>query len=244
MLVLGLLLILGAGVVTAGALLDAGETASVEILGQTLTTTAAGVFVIGALTMLVFLLGVWALMASMSRGRRKRVERKQARNRHRDSVKSLEEERESLRLENERLAEQLHSRQTAGAGAAGAAGGAATAGAMSDDDYSTDRTRHDRDGDGVDDRAETRRSTSAAGADGQRSFMDRVTGRHTEQAGTTDAGSTTDSYGSTGSIGSTDSYSSTGSTESTDGHRSDRVIDHDTDLRANESTTASHNREI
>ena len=181
MLVLGLLLILGAGVITAGALLDAGETATVEVLGQTLTTTAAGVFVIGALTMLVFLLGVWALMASMSRGRRKRVERKQARNRHRDSVKSLEEERETLRLENERLAEQLKGRQGATAGA-GAAGGAAAAGGMSRDDYSTDRTMHDRDGDGVDD--------------------------------------------------------------STDDHRTDRVIDHDTDLRSDESTTTSRNREI
>ena len=223
MLVLGLLLILGAGVITAGALLDAGETATVEILGQTLTTTAAGVFVIGALTMLVFLVGVWALMASMSRGRRKRVERKQARNRHRDSVKSLEEERETLRLENERLAEQLKSRQGATTGA-GAAGGAAAAGGMSRDDYSTDRTMHDRDGDGVDDRAESSRSTSAAGAAGQRSFMDRVTGRHGSEPATT--GSSTGSYDSTGD------------------HRTDRVIDHDTDLRSDESTTTSRNREI
>ena len=223
MLVLGLLLILGAGVITAGALLDAGETATVEILGQTLTTTAAGVFVIGALTMLVFLVGVWALMASMSRGRRKRVERKQARNRHRDSVKSLEEERETLRLENERLAEQLKSRQGATTGA-GAAGGAAAAGGMSRDDYSTDRTMNDRDGDGVDDRAESSRSTSAAGAAGQRSFMDRVTGRHGSEPATT--GSSTGSYDSTGD------------------HRTDRVIDHDTDLRSDESTTTSRNREI
>ncbi len=228
MLVLGLLLILGAGVITAGALLDAGETATVEVLGQTLTTTAAGVFVIGALTMLVFLLGVWALMASMSRGRRKRVERKQARNRHRDSVKSLEEERETLRLENERLAEQLKSRQgaTAGAAGAGAAGGAAAAGGMSRDDYSTDRTMHDRDGDGVDDRAESSRSTSAAGAAGQRSFMDRVTGRHGSEPATTGSGASTGSYDSTGD------------------HRTDRVIDHDTDLRSDESTTTSRNREI
>ena len=100
MLVLGLLLILGAAVITAGAFFDAGETATVEVLGQTLTTTAAGVFVIGALTMLVFLLGVWCLMAAMSRGRRKRQERKAAKSQHRDSVRSLEEERESLRLEN------------------------------------------------------------------------------------------------------------------------------------------------
>ena len=49
MLVLGLLLILGAAVITAGAFFDAGETATVEVLGQTSTTTAAGVFVIGAL---------------------------------------------------------------------------------------------------------------------------------------------------------------------------------------------------
>jgi len=236
MLVLGLLLILGAGVVTAGALLDAGETATVEVLGQTLSTTAAGVFVIGALTMLMFLVGVWALMASMSRGRRKRAERKQARNRHRDSVKSLEEERESLRLENERLAEQLKTRQgaTAGAGAAGAAGGAA-AGGVSHDDYSTDRTgrtdaTHDRDGDGVDDRAGTGGTTSAAGAAGQRSFMDRVTGRHGSEPTATGSGAPTQSYDST--------YGST------DDHRADRVIDHDTDLRSDESTTTSRNREI
>jgi|SRR5215203_162477 len=225
MLVLGLLLILGAGLVTAGALLDAGETATVEILGQTLTTTAAGVFVIGALTMLVFLIGVWALMASMSRGRRKRAERKQARNRHRDSVKSLEEERESLRQENERLSEQLHTRQGATAGATGGAAAAA-----SRDDYSTDRsgrtdTGYDRDRDGVDDRSENTGTTS------HRSFMDRVTGRHDSQPSST---------------GSTDSYdSSYGSTDgSTDSSRSDRVIDHETDLRANESTTTSRNREI
>ena len=234
MLVLGLLLILGAGVVTAGALLDAGETATVEVLGQTLTTTAAGVFVIGAMTMLVFLLGVWALMAALSRGRRKRAERKQARNRHRDSVKSLEEERETLRLENERLAEQLKARQGAGAGAAGGA----TAGAMSHDGHSTDRSAPDRDGDGLDDRAATTRGTpSAAGAEGQRSFMDRVTGRHHEAAP-----ASTGSYDS-GSAGSYDS-GSTAAYDSTDGHRSDRVIDHDTDLRTDESTSTSRNREI
>lgn len=226
MLVLGLLLIIGAAVITTGAFFDAGETATVEILGQTLSTTAAGVFVIGAMTMLVFLLGVWCLMAGMTRGRRKRQERKAARSQHRDSVRSLEEERETLRLENERLAEQLKSRQgaTAGAGAAGAAGGAAAAGGMSRDDYSTDRTMHDRDGDGVDDRAESSRSTSAAGAAGQRSFMDRVTGRHGSEPATT--GSSTGSYDSTGD------------------HRTDRVIDHDTDLRSDESTTTSRNREI
>jgi len=54
--------------------------------------------------------------------------------------------------------------------------------------------------------------------------MDRVTGRHGSEPATT--GSSTGSYDSTGD------------------HRTDRVIDHDTDLRSDESTTTSRNREI
>jgi ABC-type nickel/cobalt efflux system permease component RcnA len=213
MLVLGLLLILGAALITVGAFFDAGETATVEILGQTLTTTAAGVFVIGAATMLVFLVGVWCLMAAMSRGRRKRAERKQARSQHRDSVRSLEEERESLRLENERLAEQLQSREHAGAGA-GTAAAAGTAGAVGGAAAAHDR-EHDRDHDGVDDRTEP----------GHRSFMDRVTGRHDSAStgSSTTSSSTTDPTGPTG-------------TAADEGYRSDRVIDHETDLREHDST--------
>lgn len=109
MLVLGLLLIVAAAVVTAGALYDGGESATVEILGRSYETTVAGVFVVGAVTALVFMIGVWALMAGMGRSRRKRVERKEAKARQRDSVKSLEEERAELRAENERLSEQLAS---------------------------------------------------------------------------------------------------------------------------------------
>lgn len=107
MLVLGLLLIVAAAVVAVGAIFDAGEEATVEILGQVITTTAAGVFVAGALTMLMFLVGVWALMSSMSRARRKRSERKEAKSRQRESVAQLEEERAALRAENERLSERL-----------------------------------------------------------------------------------------------------------------------------------------
>jgi hypothetical protein len=96
-------------VVTAGALYDGGESATVEIFGRSYETTVAGVFVVGAVTALVFMIGVWALMAGMGRSRRKRVERKEAKARQRDSVKSLEEERAELRAENERLSEQLAS---------------------------------------------------------------------------------------------------------------------------------------
>lgn len=111
MLVLGLLLIAAASVVTVGALYDGGESATVEILGRSYETTVAGVFIVGAITALVFMIGVWALMAGMGRSRRKRVERKEAKSRERESVKSMEEERAELRAENERLAEQLASDQ-------------------------------------------------------------------------------------------------------------------------------------
>lgn len=112
MFVLGLLLILAAALVTFGALVDAGETATVEILGQTITTTAAGVFVAGLVTMLMFLIGLWAMSASFGRARRKRAERKAARRDHAQSLQRLEEERAALREENERLARELAERQS------------------------------------------------------------------------------------------------------------------------------------
>ena len=144
MLVLGLLLIAAAAVVTVGTLYDGGETATVEILGRSYETTVAGVFVVGAITALVFMIGVWALLAGMGRSRRKRAERKEAKARQHDSVKTLEEERAELRAENERLSEKLAERPSAtgsGATAAGA-GGAATAAGSSADAH----TAHDTDG--------------------------------------------------------------------------------------------------
>jgi len=140
MLVLGLLLIVAALLVGFGAVYDGGETATVEILGQTVTTTVAGVFVAGAVAMLVLLLGVMALMASMKRGRRKRVEHKETKNRQKASVQQLEDERAALRAENERLSEKLSDSgqppmgsTAVTAGAAGAAGTAGTTSATPDD---------------------------------------------------------------------------------------------------------------
>jgi hypothetical protein len=57
--------------------------------------------------MLVFILGIWMLMSSMSRGRRKRHERKETKARQRESVSQIEQERAELRAENERLQERL-----------------------------------------------------------------------------------------------------------------------------------------
>lgn len=120
MLLLGLLLLVAAAALMVGAVYDGADPTTVEVLGRSLHTTVAGVFFTGAATMLVFLLGVWMLRASMGRVRRRRAERKEIRNRHRDSVSRLEEERTALRAENERLIQRLAG-QGAGAGTAGAA---------------------------------------------------------------------------------------------------------------------------
>jgi ABC-type nickel/cobalt efflux system permease component RcnA len=107
MLVLGLLLILGSAALGAGVVYDGNEAASVEILGTTVDTTAAGIFFSGAATMLLFLLGLWLVRSKMGRDRRKRGERKETRRRQRESVSQIEEERTQLRAENERLSEKL-----------------------------------------------------------------------------------------------------------------------------------------
>ena len=107
MLALGLLFILGAAAVTAGAIYDGGESASFELFGQTIGTTISGVFMAGFATMLVFILGVWMLFSAMTRGRRKRLERKATKARQRESVSQIEAERAQLRAENEQLQERL-----------------------------------------------------------------------------------------------------------------------------------------
>lgn len=107
MAIIGLLLILAAGAVTAGAVYDGSESARFEVFGLSADTTIAGVFGTGLATMLVFMLGMWMLFASMGRSRRKRAERKETRNRQRQSVSQMEQERAELRAENERLNQQL-----------------------------------------------------------------------------------------------------------------------------------------
>jgi ABC-type nickel/cobalt efflux system permease component RcnA len=111
MLILGLLLILGSAALGAGLVYDGSEAASVEILGTTVNTTAAGIFFSGAATMLLFLLGVWMLTSSMGRSRRKRGEHKASRRQQKESVAQLEADRANLATENERLSEQLDIRR-------------------------------------------------------------------------------------------------------------------------------------
>jgi len=127
MLLLGLVLMIVAAAVTAGAIYDGGEHATFEVFGQTVGTTVAGIFMIGLATMLVFFIGVWMTFSSAGRARRRRIARKEARKRQHESVSQMEEERAKLRAENERLNEQLATnRPAAGDGSEGPGGTAGT----------------------------------------------------------------------------------------------------------------------
>lgn len=104
MLVIGLLLVLIAVALIVGAVYDGAEPATMEAFGQSLDTTVAGVFFTGVGTTLLFFLGMWLLKSATARSRKQRTDRKAQRVRHRESVAKLEQERNELRAENERLA--------------------------------------------------------------------------------------------------------------------------------------------
>ena len=137
MLALGLLFMIVAAAVTAGAIYDGGESATFEVFGQTVGTTIGGVFIAGLATMLVFFIGVWMLMKSLVRSRRKRLERKEATSRQQQSVSQIEQERAQLRAENDQLQQRLArdrrpdmgSDETTDAAAGTAAAGGTAAGA-------------------------------------------------------------------------------------------------------------------
>jgi ABC-type nickel/cobalt efflux system permease component RcnA len=171
MLALGLLFILGAVAVTAGAIYDGGESASFELFGQTIGTTISGVFMAGFATMLVFILGVWMLTSAMTRGRRKRLERKEAKARQRESVSQIEAERAQLRAENEQLQERL-AHESRPADETAVAGTRST-------DTSTDRP--------VTDRPASDQSTATDGNDRVVDHTTDLTSREEEKAATTSA---------------------------------------------------------
>ena len=104
MLVIGLLLILIALAALGIVIYDGAERVSVEAFGATADTTVMGVFLTGVGTALLFFLGMWLLKSGNARSRKQRADRKAQRIRHRESVAKLEQERNELRAENERLA--------------------------------------------------------------------------------------------------------------------------------------------
>ena len=104
MLVLGLLLIVIALAALGIVIYDGAEKVSVEAFGTTGDTTVMGVFLAGVGITLLFFIGMWLLKSGNARSRKQRAERKAQRIRHRESVAKLEQERNELRAENERLA--------------------------------------------------------------------------------------------------------------------------------------------
>jgi cell division protein FtsB len=104
MLVIGLLLVLIALAALGIVIYDGAEKVQVEAFGATGDTTVMGVFVTGVGITLLFFLGTWLLKSGNARSRKQRADRKAQRIRHRESVAKLEQERNELRAENERLA--------------------------------------------------------------------------------------------------------------------------------------------
>ncbi len=104
MLVIALLLILIALAALGIVVYDGAEKVSVEAFGNTGDTTVMGVFFAGVGTTLLFFIGLLLLKSASARSRKQRADRKAQRIRHRESVAKLEQERNELRAENERLA--------------------------------------------------------------------------------------------------------------------------------------------
>jgi hypothetical protein len=140
MIVLGLLLMVLAGAALVAVANDetGGIAASITVLGRTLELSKLELFLAGAATAAVFLIGLIALSGGMRRAGAKRKKLREARVETRDRVARLEEEKR--RLERKLSAESA----TAPAAAPGAAPVAEPAG------------RHVQVPDRVDDRAEGR----------------------------------------------------------------------------------------
>jgi len=128
MIIIGLLLVLAAAALVVAAVYDGGDPVNLDLLGNNLSTTAAGVFFIGMATTALLLLGMWLTQAAVGRARRRRIERKEAKTRQRESVSRLEEERTALQAENEHLAKKLEHERSVAGGDAGVPAGASPTG--------------------------------------------------------------------------------------------------------------------
>ena len=107
MVVLGLFLLLIAGLVTAGMVLQNTDASSASLFGQAVTGTVGGLFLAGVITGAVALLGVMLMLAGLTRRRARRASlRRQVRDAH--------GERESLAEENARLKSELQARGSEG----------------------------------------------------------------------------------------------------------------------------------
>jgi hypothetical protein len=112
MVVLGLLLLLAAGALTAAVVLANTDAATVAAFGQSASgLTIGGLFLAGAITGAIAILGLTMMLAGLARRRTRRVGLKR-------EMRDVRDERETLAEENARLRDELAaSRSTTYAGA-------------------------------------------------------------------------------------------------------------------------------
>jgi membrane protein implicated in regulation of membrane protease activity len=103
MIVLGLLLLLAAGALTAAVLMANTDVVLVAAFGQTTSTlTLGGLFLAGVITGAIAILGLTMILAGASRRRARRVGLKR-------EMRDVRDERETLAEENARLRDELAS---------------------------------------------------------------------------------------------------------------------------------------
>ena len=101
MVVLGLLLLLAAGALSAAVVLANTDAVAVAAFGQSATgLTVGGLFLAGAVTGAVAILGLTMMLAGLSRRRARRVGLKR-------EMRDARDERETLAEENARLRDEL-----------------------------------------------------------------------------------------------------------------------------------------
>lgn len=108
MVVLGLFLLVVAGVVTAGMVLQNTDASMASVFGQAVDGTVGGLFLAGVITGAVAILGVMLMLAGLARRRSRRGNLKR-------QVRDAHGERESLAEENARLKSELDARSSGGA---------------------------------------------------------------------------------------------------------------------------------
>jgi Mg2+/citrate symporter len=103
---LGLVLIVLSGLLTAGVVLSNTDPVAASAFGVSLSNVSlGGLFLVGAITGVVFGLGLAMMLAGATRRRAKRVGLKR-------DVKDVRHERENLAEENARLQEELERERT------------------------------------------------------------------------------------------------------------------------------------
>ncbi|MDT7571136.1 MAG: hypothetical protein QOE05_1310 [Actinomycetota bacterium] len=107
MVVLGLLLLLAAGALTAAVVMANTDAVAVSAFGESASgLTIGGLFLAGAVTGAIAILGLTMMLAGLSRRRSRRVGRKR-------EMRDARDERETLAEENARLRDELASTRSA-----------------------------------------------------------------------------------------------------------------------------------